>query len=173
MICSGSCVWFYRLNYCLCLPLPSRCYCGYPPNILVGAPEQDNVLTFRKLKCHLYCQRSKVADEYKHPSLYFPLSKRLSEVAYIVSKPIKIWITRGWTLTSARYMQFCAFHVHLKLQSPWKVNRMTFGLLEECLVKQIWGDFWPLTDHRSASINIIERPIEGGHPTNIPQICFY
>lgn len=32
MICSVSSVWFYRLNYCLCLLLPPSCRCGYPPN---------------------------------------------------------------------------------------------------------------------------------------------
>lgn len=35
------------------------------------------------------------------------------------------------------------------------------------------GDFWPPTDHRSASINMMVRPAEGGHPTGIPQIRSY
>lgn len=85
-----------------------------------------------------------------------------------MSKLIKTWITSCWTLTSARCTPFCvpvAFHAHLKLQSLPKVNRMTFGLLEDFSVKTDMGWFLT-TDRPQISIHKYYREANWGWPSH-------
>lgn len=97
VICSVSCVWFYRLNCCLCLLLPSWSHCGYPRKHTATS----SVLSFRKWKHHLLSKKQSRWLEWARTGLHFPLSELLSEVADIMLKPINRWITSNWTLTSA------------------------------------------------------------------------
>ncbi len=60
---------------------------------------------------------------------------------------------------------FSALHAHLKLQSLPKVNRMTFGLLEEILVKTDMGWFLT-TDRPQISIHKYYREANWGWPSH-------
>lgn len=146
--------------------MPFSQHLWFPSKYIGGSTRTRQSAEFQKMEMSLKLSKwNKVADLYKHPGLCFPLSNWLPEVAYIMSKPIKRWITSDWTLTSAPDMQFSALHAHLKLQSLPKVNRMTFGLLEVILVKTDMGWFLT-TDRPQITIRKYYREANRGWPSH-------
>lgn len=126
-----------------------------------------------KWKCHLNCRENRRLWQAPH----FPLREGVSVWTWMLMltvKPVKRWNNKWLGLDSSAAHEvhcFCMHILNYNISQRWREWHLVYWKRSQW--KQIWGDFWPLTDHRSASINITERPIEGVHPTNIPPICFY
>lgn len=157
----------------LIIVFASRCRCGYP-RTHAGTPEQDNVLSVRKMEMSFVPSKRQSRWLVQAPWAAFSAFRTvvwccLNYVQTHRDTGNKRLDTDFWRGT--RNSAFSMYIWNYNLSQRWTEWHLVY--CKSSWWKQIWGDFWPLTDHRSASINITERPTEGGHPTSIPQICFY